>query len=230
VRVTRIGSNNDSSGKASLSLVGSGGRGDSAVTSTAGKARQSDSSLRSPGKSDEALTVAVTDFLAELCLSRSERVLGALALALAEGMDASPPYAKGKLARELREVLTRLEQAEMSPANLSLLQGRTVSETADEHIAKAFASLADVSKRELEATADALPRKHSLHDFAGVFREVAYTRGAGSDPHLARFHVREFVARADDDLVARLGGAEAPFWRHVRDAILACREEVESHR
>jgi hypothetical protein len=74
-------------------------------------------------KTDEALTVAVTDFLAELRLSRSERVLGALALALAEGMDASPPYAKGKLARELREVLTRLEQAELSPANLSLLEG-----------------------------------------------------------------------------------------------------------
>jgi hypothetical protein len=72
---------------------------------------------------DEALTVAVTDFLADLRLSRSERVFGALALALAEGMDASPPYAKGKLARELREVLSVLAQAETSPANLSLLQG-----------------------------------------------------------------------------------------------------------
>jgi hypothetical protein len=55
------------------------------------------------------------DEFAELRLSRSERAFGALALALAEGMDASPPYAKGKLARELREVLTRLEQAEVSP-------------------------------------------------------------------------------------------------------------------
>jgi hypothetical protein len=34
-----------------------------------------------------------------------------------------PPYAKGKLARELREVLSVLAQAEVSPANLSLLQG-----------------------------------------------------------------------------------------------------------
>jgi hypothetical protein len=74
-------------------------------------------------KTEEALTVAVTDFLAELRLSRSERVLGALALALAEGMDASPPYAKGKLARELREVPSVLAQAEVSPANLALLQG-----------------------------------------------------------------------------------------------------------
>ena len=71
----------------------------------------------------EALTVAVTDFLADLHLTRSERVLGALAIALAEGMDASPPYAKGKLGRELREVLARLEQAEVTPENLALLKG-----------------------------------------------------------------------------------------------------------
>jgi hypothetical protein len=56
-------------------------------------------------------------------MSGSERVLGALAIALAEGMDASPAYAKGKLARELREVIALLAQAELSPANLSLLEG-----------------------------------------------------------------------------------------------------------
>jgi hypothetical protein len=49
--------------------------------------------------------------------------LGALALALAEGMDASPAYAMGKLARELREVMAELAKAELSPANLSLLEG-----------------------------------------------------------------------------------------------------------
>jgi hypothetical protein len=38
-------------------------------------------------------------------------------------MDASPPYAKGKLAHELREVLAELWNAELSPANLSLLEG-----------------------------------------------------------------------------------------------------------
>jgi hypothetical protein len=74
-------------------------------------------------KSNGAITVAVTDFLADLRLSGSERVLGALALALAEGMDASPAYAKGKLARELREILARLEEAELAPANLGLLEG-----------------------------------------------------------------------------------------------------------
>jgi hypothetical protein len=63
-------------------------------------------------KSPDAMTVTVTDFLAGLRLTASERVLGALALALAEGMDAAPPYAKGELAK-----------AELSPANLSLLEG-----------------------------------------------------------------------------------------------------------
>ena len=74
-------------------------------------------------RSDGAITVAVTDFLADLRLSGSERVLGALALALAEGMDASPAYAKGKLAHELREVIAELAKAELSPSNLSLLEG-----------------------------------------------------------------------------------------------------------
>jgi hypothetical protein len=74
-------------------------------------------------KSQDGITFAVTDFVADLRLSGSERVLGALAIALAEGMDASPAYAKGKLARELREVLAVLAQAELSPANLGLLEG-----------------------------------------------------------------------------------------------------------
>jgi hypothetical protein len=74
-------------------------------------------------KSPEAITVAVADFLAGLRLTGSERVLGALALALAEGMDASPAYAKGKLAHELREILAELAKAELSPTNLGLLKG-----------------------------------------------------------------------------------------------------------
>src|SRR3954468_18864369 len=52
--------------------------------------------LHDPEKSPEAMTVAVTDFLAGLRLTGSERVFGALALALAEGMDASPAYDEGQ--------------------------------------------------------------------------------------------------------------------------------------
>jgi DNA-binding transcriptional regulator YbjK len=103
--------------------------------------------------------------------------------------------------------------------------------TVDEHVAKAFASLADVSARELEATAEALTsRRHPLHDFAGVFREVAWSRENDSEPRLARFHVSQYVSQADHDLLEQLEAAEAPFWRHVRDAVLARRKEVEAYR
>jgi hypothetical protein len=82
---------------------------------------------KSPSESGKkghgAITVAVADFLADLRLSGSERVLGALALALAKGWTDSPAYAKGKLARELREILAELAKAELSPANLELLEG-----------------------------------------------------------------------------------------------------------
>jgi hypothetical protein len=74
-------------------------------------------------KSQDAITFAVTAFLADLRLSGSERVLGALAIALAEAMDSAPGYAKGKLVRELREVLVLLAEAELSPKNLALLAG-----------------------------------------------------------------------------------------------------------
>jgi hypothetical protein len=74
-------------------------------------------------KSQDGISFAVTDFLAGLRLSGSERVLGALAIALAEGMDSSPPYVKARLAKELREVLALLAQAELSPENLALLEG-----------------------------------------------------------------------------------------------------------
>jgi hypothetical protein len=103
-----------------------------------------------------------------------------------------------------------------------------MSDTVERHIAEAFASLADVSVRELEATAEALTsRRHPLHDFAGVFREVAWSRENDSEPRIARFHVREYVDRADEDLLERIAEAEAPFWCHVRDAVLAYREERE---
>jgi hypothetical protein len=98
-----------------------------------------------------------------------------------------------------------------------------VSDAVDKHIAKAFASLDDLPIRELETTAEALSRRHVLHAFAGLFREVAWCRESGSDPHLARYHAGDFVAKADDDVLALLGQAEAPFWGHVREAILACR-------
>jgi hypothetical protein len=96
----------------------------------------------------------------------------------------------------------------------------------DEHLDKAFASLDDVPIRELQATADAIGRRSPLHDFAGIFRDVADARQGGWDSSLARFHLGQAVARADDRLIERIEDAEAPFWAHVREAVEA-RADVE---
>jgi hypothetical protein len=74
-------------------------------------------------KKSSGVAVAVTDFLADLRLDGSQRVLGALALALADSMEPAPLYSQAKFARELREIVTELREAETNPRNLELLQG-----------------------------------------------------------------------------------------------------------
>jgi hypothetical protein len=66
-----------------------------------------------------------------------------------------------------------------------------MSDTVDEHVAQALASLADVSARQLHATAEALERRRNgLRDFVSVFRDVAYSRELGSAPKLASTYAR----------------------------------------
>ena len=103
-------------------LVGPGGGG-AAKKGNAGDSLAVAISPSEAGKTDGAIGVAVIDFLADLRLNGSERVLGALAIAVAESMDSSPDYAKGKLARELREILAELAKAELAPVNVTLLEG-----------------------------------------------------------------------------------------------------------
>jgi len=74
-------------------------------------------------KDEPGISAAAERFLADLRLSGSEEVLGALAVVLAESMEAAPVYARGKLARELREVVAELAKAEVDPKNLALLEG-----------------------------------------------------------------------------------------------------------
>ena len=146
--------------------------------------------------------------------------MGALALALAEGMDASPEYANGKLARELHEELAVLAKAELSPPTEPPQGRRAMSDAVDKHLDKAFASLDGLTVRELEATAEALSaRRHPLHEFSSIFRRVADAREGSWDSSLPRFHLRENINRADEELAERIAEAEAPFWAHVRDAL-----------
>jgi hypothetical protein len=95
-----------------------------------------------------------------------------------------------------------------------------VSDAIDEHLDEAFASLDEVPVRELVATSEALERrKDSLRHFASIFRQVAHPREGGWSADVPRFHLRENVSRADEELAAQIADAPAPFWRHVRDAL-----------
>jgi hypothetical protein len=94
-----------------------------------------------------------------------------------------------------------------------------MSDPVDKHLDNALASLDDVPVCELHATSDAIGPRSPLRDFAGVLREVAYSRQDGSAPKLADFHLRQAVERGGDELAERIAGAEAPFWAHVREAL-----------
>jgi hypothetical protein len=57
--------------------------------------------------------------------------------------------------------------------------------------------------RELEATSEAIgSRRHPLFDFSSIFRDVASAREGGWSTDIPRFHLREYVARADETLAA----------------------------
>jgi hypothetical protein len=141
-------------------------------------------------KNTEPITFAVADFLAGLRLTGSERVLGALSLALAESMDAAPPYAKGRIAHELRQIPRRTLEGRARPGQPGLAPGhRAVKKskaTVDEHLDAAFASLDDLTIRQLEATSEAMgSRRHPLFDFSSIFREAAHAREGGWTTDLA---------------------------------------------
>jgi hypothetical protein len=53
--------------------------------------------------------MAVEAYLAELQLDGAQRPLASVALLLAESLEAAPPYARARLARELHDLLTELE-------------------------------------------------------------------------------------------------------------------------
>jgi hypothetical protein len=101
-----------------------------------------------------------------------------------------------------------------------------MSHILERHLDDAFAALNAVSVRELEATAELLERRRDgLGKYASIFRNVAWARQNGSDPQLARFHLRQNVTSPRDDVSEQVADSPAPFWGHVRQAVLACREE-----
>jgi hypothetical protein len=60
----------------------------------------------------DGIAFAVADFLADLRLEGRQRVLGSLALELAEALEEALGYSKARLARELRELVNELHRTE----------------------------------------------------------------------------------------------------------------------
>jgi hypothetical protein len=92
----------------------------------------------------------------------------------------------------------------------------------DEHLDEAFASLDDLTVRELHATSEALERrKDGLGDFASIFRNVR-RRPRGRLGHgSSRYHLEQSVRRAAEKLTEQIANAAAAFWRHVREVARA---------
>jgi hypothetical protein len=61
-------------------------------------------------KADSSVKQAVAGYMSELTLVGAGKPLAALAVLLAESLEVAPPYARGKLARELRELLVNLDE------------------------------------------------------------------------------------------------------------------------
>lgn len=77
-----------------------------------------------------------------------------------------------------------------------------------------------MDRQKMRPQAEALAsRRHPLHAFGSVFRDVANARGESWSTEIPRFHLRENVSRADEELAAQIAEAPARFWRHVRDAL-----------
>jgi hypothetical protein len=97
------------------------------------------------------------------------------ACALAEGMDDSPAYAKGQVGPRTARDPRRAGEGRALPEPQLARGPRAMSDAVDEHVAKALASLADVSTRQLHATAEALA---ALSDSSGRPRELLARRGS----------------------------------------------------
>jgi hypothetical protein len=89
-------------------------------------ARRSPFPSPSREKGPEPITFAVAD-LHRPRLTGSERVFVALSLALAESMDAAPPYANGRLAHELREILVGQIALAAQQVSESRAQSRSIA-------------------------------------------------------------------------------------------------------
>jgi hypothetical protein len=73
---------------------------------------------------------AVEAYLGELRLEGAQRPLASVARLLAESLEAAPPYARARLARELHDLLTELEARAVRESELEERRRRRAGERA----------------------------------------------------------------------------------------------------
>jgi hypothetical protein len=65
--------------------------------------------------------------------------------------------------------------------------------------------------------------------FASVFRSVAFDRRGEDESQLSRIYLSTSVIQARESVAEMLADAPESFWQHVREAILAYRDEVAAY-
>jgi hypothetical protein len=70
-------------------------------------------------RAEDGVTGAVDAYLADLPLNGAQRPLASVARLLAESLEAAPPYARARLARELHDLLTELEAQAVRESELA---------------------------------------------------------------------------------------------------------------
>jgi hypothetical protein len=81
-------------------------------------------------RAEDGVTGAVEAYLAELSLEGAQRPLASVARLLAESFEAAPPYARARLGRELRDLLTELEARAVRESELEERRRRRAGERA----------------------------------------------------------------------------------------------------
>jgi hypothetical protein len=76
------------------------------------------------------VVAAVEAYLGGLCLDGAQRPLASVARLLAESLEAAPPYARARLARELHDLLTELEAEAAREGELAERRARRSREQA----------------------------------------------------------------------------------------------------
>jgi hypothetical protein len=96
-----------------------------------------------------SLRLTVERFVADRRLRGAEEVLAAVALDLAESFENAPPYARTRLAAELRELVAELDGAELNEADSRSASRHRMSDDVDVHVEAALAALGAAPMREL---------------------------------------------------------------------------------